>query len=301
MNLKEQLMQPLKAKAEKSGKAPYAGKEKSTRKPGKKLPVPPPKSKASVVASKPMTKNKTAEAMRDNPPPPVRPLINQAMNPKPNGKPSADAKTQPERRAIVKAMLADPKKDGIPVGLQVQNRAPLAPEVKRNVDALIASAKSATTASKDAEYRAMQKQTRTENKKAKAAAKKQRKEREAAGKTVAVPLQGKAALRAIADKAAKTHPITKVPPKGEQTRLNAAKASAPKVKRTANGCKPGSKVAMALDGVCAKSGATCAELAKKMGWTVLNRSTLKRYAAQNGVKLSEKADKDGTARYFGTR
>jgi hypothetical protein len=215
MNTTEQEMaDALKAKAKAKGKQPFAGKEK--RKPAKKLPVPPPKQAAS--AAKPGTLGKVIEGGL------------QALATKPsgepikNGKPGGDAKTVAERRQIVKDML-DPKKDGIPASLQVQNRKPLTPEQQATVDAAAAKARAYSNDQHQRDLLAAQKQSKRERAKVKTNARKERKQAEAAGKVTAMPLSGKAALRAIADKAAKTHAITKLPPKGERTRLNTAKVS----------------------------------------------------------------------------
>src|SRR5215475_5334884 len=167
----------------KKAKVPYAGKEKRN---GKKLPVPPPKPAQQAASpvnktAMPLTGKAALRAIADAAVKdvPVTKVPDGAKGPVKNGKPGPDAKTQPERRAVVKAMLADPKKDGIPPALQVQNRKPLSPEVKRNVDALCAKAQSVSAQGKDAAYRAAQKQTKAEMAKAKRAVKKAKSERQA--------------------------------------------------------------------------------------------------------------------------
>lgn len=67
-----------------------------------------------------------------------------------------------------------------------------------------------------------------------------------------------------------------------------------------DGLREGSKVAMVIDMACRKDGVTCKEAAKKLGWNVLNSSTLIRYCKAAGVKLRTE-EKDGEDdRYFGT-
>jgi hypothetical protein len=58
-------------------------------------------------------------------------------------------------------------------------------------------------------------------------------------------------------------------------------------------------MAAAIDMVCAKKGATCAEIAKALGWSVLNSSTLKQYCDGAKVKLRED-DSEKPSRFFGT-
>jgi len=89
---------------------------------------------------------------------------------------------------------------------------PLTPEQKAVIDAKVAKMTAANdpTAKSDL-LRKQQKEAKRESDKTKRVAKKQKAEAAAAGKTTSMPLTGKAALRAIADKAVREHPVTKVP------------------------------------------------------------------------------------------
>jgi len=122
---------------------------------------------------------------------------------------------KPAQRAASAARkpTADPKKEGVPVALQVQNRTPLTPEQKHNVDAIMAKAATDSRESKQAALRKAQHEVKAAKAKEQRVAKKEKAAAVAAGKTTAMPLSGKAALRALANKAAKEHPITQVPPK----------------------------------------------------------------------------------------
>jgi hypothetical protein len=78
---------------------------------------------------------------------------------------------------------------------------------------------------------------------------------------------------------------------------------APKAKpaagERADGLRAGSKMAIAVDMVCRKRGATCPEIAEALGWTALNSSTLRRYCEGAKVKLRED-DAETPSRWFGT-
>jgi hypothetical protein len=100
----------------------------------------------------------------------------------------------------------------------------------------------------------------------------------------------KAARKTAADREAKGLPPTKA------KKAKAAKAK-PAAER-ADGLRAG-KMATAIDMVCARKGATCAEIAEALGWSVLNSSTLKRYCAGAKVKLRED-DAEKPSRFFGT-
>jgi hypothetical protein len=58
-------------------------------------------------------------------------------------------------------------------------------------------------------------------------------------------------------------------------------------------------MAAAIDMLCAKRGASCAEIAKALGWSALNAATLKGYAARAKVKVREDGSESPT-RFFGT-
>lgn len=163
-------------------------------------------------------------------------------------KPATKAKKLPVPPPKQAKPTADPKKDGIPPALQVQNR---------------------------------------------------------------MPLTGKAALRAIADKAVASGAKITVIPAGSrikreiipQTAREIAKndqaqrkakpkppakpAAKPATGARPDGLREGSKMATAIDMVLAKGGATTKEIAKKLGWTFLSPGTLKRYCATAKVKLSQ--------------
>jgi hypothetical protein len=89
---------------------------------------------------------------------------------------------------------------------------------------------------------------------------------------------------------------TKPAPKTKPAK--AASKAKPAAERS-DGLRAGSKMATAIDMVCAKKGATCAEIAKALGWSVLNSSTLKRYAEGAKVKLREDSSEE-PSRWFGT-
>jgi hypothetical protein len=111
---------------------------------------------------------------------------------------------------------------------------------------------------------------------------------ELAGRALATIKKRKATKRANA--AAKAAGKGKPEPK-------AAKAK-PATER-ADGLRPGSKMATAVDMVLRKQGATCPEIAEALGWAVLNAATLKRFAAASKVKLRED-DSEKPSRFFGT-
>ena len=160
----------------KKAKVPYAGKEKRN---GKKLPVPPPKlaQQAASPVSKtamPLTGKAALDAIKATPAPrgsvalaskdfvgdlaiaARESAVDQGVIKK-NGKPTPDAKTQPERIEAVKKMLSDPKKNGIPPALQVQNRKPLSTQQQAEIDKKLAKAKAETPEAKQAALRAAQK------------------------------------------------------------------------------------------------------------------------------------------------
>ena len=87
-----------------------------------------------------------------------------------------------------------------------------------------------------------------------------------------------------------TKTASKVAPKSEPK-------SAPKGKS-----KGPSKREIVVDMVLRKEGTTCAEACKKLGWQVLNRSTLLAYCKQAGVKVEHEEGKDGKPdRFYGKR
>src|SRR5215475_3987017 len=145
----------------KKAKVPYAGKEKRN---GKKLPVPPPKPAQQAASpvnktAMPLTGKAALRAIADAAVKdvPVTKVPDGAKGPVKNGKPGPDAKTQPERIAVVKEMLSDPKKDGIPPALQVQNRKPLSKQQQAEIDKTLAKAKAESPEAKQAALRAAQK------------------------------------------------------------------------------------------------------------------------------------------------
>lgn len=97
----------------------------------------------------------------------------------------------------------------------------------------------------------------------------------------------------------------KIEPKGDTTVKNSAKAKAtakPAPAPKAEKAKKPSKRDIVVDMVCRKEGTTCVEACKKLGWQVLNRSTLLSYCKAAGVKVRTEAGKDDKPdRYFGTR
>jgi hypothetical protein len=106
------------------------------------------------------------------------------------------------------------------------------------------------------------------------------------------------AAKAKAARAAKAPAKPAGKAKGAAAAKPAAKPAPAKAER-ADGLRPGSKMAVAVDMVCRKAGATCPEIAEKLGWTVLNSSTLKRFCVTAKVKL--KADEnEKPTRFFGT-
>jgi hypothetical protein len=118
----------------------------------------------------------------------------------------------------------------------------------------------------------------------------------------------KAARKTAADREAKGLPPTKAKKaKGAPAAKPAAKpakaapnaAKKPASAERPDGLRAGSKMATAIDMVCAKRGATCAEIAEALGWEVLNSSTLKRYCSAARVKLRED-DGEKPSRFFGT-
>ena len=98
-----------------------------------------------------------------------------------------------------------PDVDDVPEFLKVENRVPLAPEQKSKVDAILAAA--ATPNVKQGELREKQKEAKKEKSRVRVEKLLAQKD----GASAAMPLTGKAALRAIAEQAVKTVPITKVP------------------------------------------------------------------------------------------
>jgi hypothetical protein len=83
-------------------------------------------------------------------------------------------------------------------------------------------------------------------------------------------------------------------------RKTAAKAKAkPAAKERPDGLRAGSKMAIAVDMVSRKRGATCPEIAGALGWTALNSSTLRRYCEGAKVKLRED-DSEEPSRWYGT-
>jgi hypothetical protein len=88
------------------------------------------------------------------------------------------------------------------------------------------------------------------------------------------------------------------PAKPAKSAPRAAAKAKPAAER-ADGLRPGSKMAIAVDMVCRAKGATCPEIAKELGWTVLNSSTLKRFCEGAKVKLKED-DSEKPSRWFGT-
>jgi len=116
------------------------------------------------------------------------------------------------RAEAAKAPVADPKKNGIPPALQVQNRKPLSPQAQAKVAASMEAARKASPEAKQAALRADQKAAKAAEAKAKRVSAKERKQAEEAGATTAMPLSGKAALRAIASAAvANGKPVQKIP------------------------------------------------------------------------------------------
>lgn len=217
----------------------------------------------------------------------------------------------PPKGATGPSIVADPKKEGIPVELQTQNRKPLTPEQQAKVDAAAATAQE--PAQKQADLRAQQKAAATEKSRVRVEQLLAKK----SGATAAMPLTGKAALRAIADAAVEAgHPIQraaepKKPLTGKAARQamrradKALKAEERAAKRVASG-KPakvarkgaalrpdglteGSKNAVMLDLAmkAGKAGITEKAICAKLGWKAC-AVTLKRVCERVGVTLTRK-------------
>ena len=98
------------------------------------------------------------------------------------------------KAAMEVTLVADTKKDGIPVGLQVQNRVPLTPEQKAKVETEAVPEKAETSARAEALHRA-----RADEKAAKSRARIAKLKAVQSGETKKMPLTGKAAIAAIAN------------------------------------------------------------------------------------------------------
>jgi hypothetical protein len=188
---------------------PFGGKGKS-----KKLPVPPPKSKESVVgrstkASKLFDKAAAALAHCDA-------LLD------------VSGKQQAAEEA---KMINDPKKEGIPVALQVQNRTKPNGEEQARIDAAMSKPlPSEKQHPADIAAATAILQENAQRKQTKAQVAKEKKAAASNGAAKALPLTGKAALRAIAEHAvANGKPVQKIEAgeTGKSAAKKAAKAAKP--------------------------------------------------------------------------
>lgn len=283
-SLAEKLLASV-AKASGGKKQPYAGKEKGTRKPGK-LPVPPPKP-AQQAASAGRTPEQAAIAAD-----------------------IADRRKltkKPLPLVIQAGLVDDPKKDGIPLALQVQNRQPLTPEQQAKVDAAkVAAAVKAGSDEHQRELREKQKATKKAKARESVAKNKAKKERAAQPVIASTPLTGKAALRAIAGKAAAEHAVTKIPAGKAAKRAEKAKAArkpvkgtqtAPKAKKAAAGARTGTKLVKIVELLSRKQGCTTAEVLKATGWPSVS---MPQQAKAAGLKLRKEKKSGEVTRYFGS-
>jgi len=284
----------------KSKKVPFAGKEKRAE---KKLPVPGP-TPAQQAASAAKSDKKATPAPRGS-----VALASKDF--------AGDLAIAARESAIDQGVIkptADPKKEGVPVSLQVQNRLPLTDEQKAKVDAAKAQAKATSTDAKQAAMREAQKEAKAEKAKVKRVAKKEKAAAVAKGATTAMPLQGKEALKAIkAAKGTQTAPGKKnttqasaVAGNGHlnKTRANdakrqAAEAKANKAKAKAKGGKTKgepkakSKLAMIVALLQRKNGCTRADILEATGWPSVS---VQQQAAAANLKLTIK--KDGSVKRY---
>jgi len=214
----------------------------------------------------------------------------------------------PPRPAAQQAASAarKPDIDDVPEFLKVENRVPLAPEQKTKIDAILASAR--TPSVKQDALREKQKEVKTEKSRVRIEKLKADKD----GASAAMPLTGKAALRAIADTAAKTLPVTKVPAgataakpgKAAEKAKDAPKATAASVAKGeakkptsshANGQRKPTKLSMIGELLRRKAGCTVPEVLAVTGWTKVGMPSV---AKALGVKLRIETDKSGVNRYF---
>ncbi len=252
--------------------------------------------------------------------------IGPMLHPDALGPVSAEAVLQEQREERL-GLTADPKKDGIPVALQTQNRKPLTPEQKAMVAAAIAKAPAVEVKQRD--LRAAQAEDRKARDVAKRAAKKEKAEAVKAGATTTMPLEGRAALKLLstkADEAVKNGDVkvkkiatgvTTVKANGSKKPTTAAEVDAkhraralkakakkpagnskPKAATRPDGLREGSGMATLADTVCRKAGATHKELCEAVGWAQC-LPMMKKAVERAGIKL--RSEKDGVeTRYFGT-
>jgi hypothetical protein len=165
--------------------------------------------------------------------------------------------------------FADPKKDGIPVELQVQNRKPLTPEQKAKVDAALA--KATAPAKAQADLRAAQKATAKE----KARVRIEKLKAKKSGEAKKLPPTGKAALKVIhGGKADKPKPAVKA--------------------KTTNGK---TKTAIVGDLLRRKDGCTTADILKATGWPSVS---VPQQAKAVGLKLRKEKKPGEVTRYYGS-
>lgn len=88
---------------------------------------------------------------------------------------------------------------------------------------------------------------------------------------------------------------------GQTNEESKMRSRSKKARTTAHVARKGpTKREQVVDLVCRASGATLQECAKKIGWSVVNRSTLMNYCKEAGVKVRVD-DKVDPVRFFGTR
>lgn len=198
-------------------------------------------------------------------------------------------------------IIADPKKDGIPPILQVQNRKPPTPEQQAKINAAKAAAKTTADAKTARQQELCAEQAKLKAEKARVRIEKLKAKKNGAAQ--AMPLTGTAALKAIADAAiGNGHKIKKVPAgiRGADLAKGSAKAKkptskAPKGSKKASTGGKGTKLALIVDLLKRKQGCTTADVLKATDWPSVS---MPQQAKAAGLKLRKEKEKGKPTRYY---
>lgn len=188
----------------------------------------------------------------------------------------------------------DPKKEGIPTFLQIQNRKPLSAEDQKRVDQVMAGNAPKPDKKKAAAEERERKAAEKAKAKTKRAVKKQRKAAKESGAASRLPLSGKDAAKAI--KRERRKKPEAAPKKASKKTAAKSRPKVPGRAERAPEVRPGTKLAIVAGLLTSKAGCTAKEVLAATGWPAVS---MPQQAKSAGLVLrKEKQGKE--TRYWGS-